>query len=773
MLFTLALTASMTFAVLLGKPSAALADGGAGGSGGTPDNGAGGAGGIGFTGNPGGIGGTAINPGGGGGGGAGGGAGGTGGVGTTIPSPGGTGGTGGTSGSPNGQNGGDAGDGGGGGGGGGFNGNGTGAATITNTAALTGGSGGAGGSTNVTSGSVADGGGGGGAGGFGAIVTGAGASTNTSTITGGGGGNGGNASGAGLGFTAGSSGNGGDGGVGVQFTTAGATFINSGTVTGGNGGTGGTLGVVGLAGAGGAGIVGSGLTIINSGTISGGLSGDGVTRANVITFTGGTNLLNELAGANLIGNLTIGAGTTITGTGTSTMTGAYTQTAGSTYQVNTAGATSTHLQITGTATITGGTVVASGSGSPGTTFTILTATGGVSGTYSGVSDNVPFTTAALSYDPDDVFLVLSPNPNALINLGQTFNQRSTAMGLGESALAVQVLGLNPSQVPFALDQLSGEIYASNVTAGLENQSLFLRTLAERLRQGRCLCGTDAAAPGCEPDNAWHAWGTPFGQAGKAGDNGNAHGFEYDSVGFAAGADRWLTGDTLIGFALGYDNWANNTDLLGSRSDVNSFLLGLYAYQQIGGGWLLGTVSYENDSYDTIRPIDFLAATARGNYGGNQVGSYLEAGYGIGVGGLQIQPIGAVQYISLWRDAVSESGAGAADLDVGGAHADSFRSYVGGRLVYPLNVAGRCVLPEARAFWVHEYAADTRDINNQFASGGPDFLIYGQNLGRDWGQFGCGLSAQLGDRVRIGLQYDAFVNADSVAHGGMAQMQVRW
>src|SRR5262249_9935588 len=101
-------------------------------------------------------------------------------------------------------------------------------------------------------------------------------------------------------------GNGGDGGAGVQFTTTGATFTNSGAVTGGNGGAGGaglSSGTNGSAGAGGVGIVGAGLTIINSGAISGGLSGDGVTRANAITFTGGTNTLELRPGSTITGNV--------------------------------------------------------------------------------------------------------------------------------------------------------------------------------------------------------------------------------------------------------------------------------------------------------------------------------------------------------------------------------------------------------------------------------------------------------------------------------------
>lgn len=92
--------------------------------------------------------------------------------------------------------------------------------------------------------------------------------------------------------------------MGVQFSASGATFTNSGTITGGNGGVGGISGAGnGSNGAGGAGIVGAGLTTINSGTITGGLSGDGVTRANPITFTGGPNILELRAGSSITGNV--------------------------------------------------------------------------------------------------------------------------------------------------------------------------------------------------------------------------------------------------------------------------------------------------------------------------------------------------------------------------------------------------------------------------------------------------------------------------------------
>jgi autotransporter-associated beta strand protein len=296
-LSTTALAGAMLFAAVAAMP--ALADGGAGGNGATGGGtaGSGGAGGTGFTAPNNNGGNSTAGAGGGGAGGGGGGAagGGHGGDGCAGLCPA-NGGAGGTALNPNGQDGAAGSAGGGGGGGGGYNGNGAGASTITNTSALAGGNGGAGGAA-----AGVNGGGGGGAGGYGAVVTGSGGSSNSASITGGNGGIGGAAGGA-PGVHAG---NGGDGGVGVQFTSTGATFTNSGSITGGNGGAGGSGsggGIAGTPGAGGVGIVGAGLTVINSGTISGGLAGGGA-RANAITFTGGTNTLELRAGFLITGNV--------------------------------------------------------------------------------------------------------------------------------------------------------------------------------------------------------------------------------------------------------------------------------------------------------------------------------------------------------------------------------------------------------------------------------------------------------------------------------------
>ncbi|MGE0859636.1 MAG: autotransporter-associated beta strand repeat-containing protein, partial [Gammaproteobacteria bacterium] len=282
--------------------TAAWADAGSGGS--TFPDSNGGAGGTGTGGNLGSDGSAGVNGGGGGGGGgAGGGAGGAG------FGAGGTGGLGGTSISPNGGNGDPGaagGNNGGGGGGGGFHGFDS-ASPLSNSTTVNGGNGGSGGNGAQSTG--VSGGGGGGAGGHGAITSSSSTSTNSGAITGGNGGAGGTGN---LGFFIfGASGNGGDGGEGVSFTSPGATFLNvasspgAATVSGGNGGVGGAdFGIgPGTPGVGGVGVTGSDLTVITNGSIHGGLHGDGVTRANAISFTGGTNVLELRSGFSFTGNV--------------------------------------------------------------------------------------------------------------------------------------------------------------------------------------------------------------------------------------------------------------------------------------------------------------------------------------------------------------------------------------------------------------------------------------------------------------------------------------
>ena len=214
---------------------------------------------------------------------------------------------------------------------------------------------------------------------------------------------------------------------GVMSGGGGLTKIGSGTLTlaGTNVFTGGT--VLDAGGLVVSGSLASGVTV-NAGTlaVTGSVAGAVVQNAGStmlaggslggFTMNGGTASLNgTVTGAAVVsagtlggnagfGSLAVNGGTLAPGNsiGTFTVAGNFAQ-SGGIYQVevNNAGQ-SDKIAVTGTAAISGGATVQAlaqpGNYGRSTTYTILTANGGVSGTYSGVTSNFAFLTPSLSYD---------------------------------------------------------------------------------------------------------------------------------------------------------------------------------------------------------------------------------------------------------------------------------------------------------------------------------------------------------------------------------------
>jgi uncharacterized protein with beta-barrel porin domain len=869
---TLSIATFVALSIQVAVP--AFADGGAGGS----PLAAGGAGGTGFTGNPGGNGGSSS---GGGGGGAGGGNGGDG-TGNVF----GPGAKGGTSVSPdgeNGPNGGLAANGQGGGGGfGAFNGNGGGASTINATAALTGGKGGKGGnggSGSPTSLTSAGAGGGGGAGGFGAIVTGAGMNSNSSSITGGNGGNGGNA-----GFVSSTlppdrpistGGNGGDGGIGVLFTAAGASLLNSGSIVGGSAGNGGDgarrfsndmaiVGVSGTDGISGVGVSGTGLTLVNGGTIAGGTGRAG--QAKAIDYTGGANkltLLNatsglsggigvtgtlELAqptnatldstisgsgsvsktGAGVLtlantniytGATTIGAGTlnvngsiassslttvnaggTLGGSGTvgntnvasggtfapgngtpgssMTVAGNLAFQSGALYllQIDPAAASSTN--VTGTATPGGAAVraVFAPGGYINRQYTILTATGGVAGTFDPlVVSNATNFRSTLSYDATHVFL----------NIALNFNP-PTAMNANQQAVANAIIGFFNSNggIPAVfgsltsagLTQLSGEAATGSQQSTFDAMGLFMGLLTDPFIAGRGDPVTSSAAAPQFADEAdganayasngnahsrserdayaaiyrkapimadpftqrWSVWAAGYG--GSQTIDGNtvlgSNNTRSSIGGVAVGADYRFSPNTLAGFAIAGGGTNFSVNGLGSgRSDL--FQAGAFVRHTVGPAYISAALAYgwqdiTTDRTVTIAGTDLLHA----NLNANAYSGRVEGGYRLvtpWLGGIGITPYAAGQFTTFDLPAYAEqvlAGAGTFALSYMAKSVTDTRSELGIRSDKSFAMQNGIFTLRGRAAWAHDFDPD-RNIGATFQTlPGASFVVNGATHAAD-------------------------------------------
>ena len=321
------------------------------------------------------------------------------------------------------------------------------------------------------------------------------------------------------------------------------------------------------------------------------------------TYTGPTSVMAGTLAVNgsLTSNVTVGAAGTLGGNGiitglvtnngiiapgnsigTLTINGNFVQSAGSIYQVqvNPAGQ-GDRINSSGTATLNGGMVqvqAQSGTYARNTTYTILNAAGGVSGAYSSVTSNFAFLTPSLSYDANNVYLLLFQNQGAFAAGAQTPNQyavgtvldRVNATATGDLNNVLNALSLlSNTQGPAALNAISGQPWADFGTMNVNNAALFMNTLGQQManaRGGAASAGQRQALAqaceiaACDGTGPLSAWGSALGGLGSVLGDGNTGTLTYNFAGAAAGLDYRIDPRVLVGIGVGYTHgtqWVNS------------------------------------------------------------------------------------------------------------------------------------------------------------------------------------------------------------------------
>ena len=624
--------------------------------------------------------------------------------------------------------------------------------------------------------------------------------------------------------------------TGASLPTTGALTVNGGTLDfNGNNVTIGSL-----AGAGGTLSLGaSTLTVAEAGstTFAGTLTGTGgvtktgsgtlnLTGAN--TYTGPTLVSGGRLAVNgsITSNVTVGSGGnlggagTITGTvsnsgtlapgnsiGTLTVNGSYTQAAGSTYQVETNSAgQADRINVTGapgTATINGGTVTltaATGVYAPSTTYTILNATGGVTGTFANARSQFPFLQPSLSYDTNNVYLTL--RPGGFGAGAATANQAAVGRVLdasvaGSSGDLATVIGTmatyTSAQGQAAMNAISGQNYSGFGTANLGGGLLFMNSLGQQmgLARGGFGGGTRVAlAQACETSlndlcngeaSPWSLWGSAMGGTGSVAGNANAGTLTYNAGGIATGADHRFDPRFLAGFGVGFSSgnqWASG---FSGQGTTNSYQASLYASFTQGALYLDGLAGYGYNDNQMVRQIvlpNLAARTAQGRTGTNQFLGQVEAGYRIGLyepATLSITPFARFQGMINSQNGFSESGAGSLNLNVAAQTTGSARSVLGAEFAGAFGAEGREKLAvQMRLGWAHEFANTARPVTAAFAGApGANFTVFGAAPQTDSAIFSLAASTAIAPGVSLYARYDGEVGAGINSHALNGGLRLTW
>jgi autotransporter-associated beta strand protein len=465
-------------------------------------------------------------------------------------------------------------------------------------------------------------------------------------------------------------------------------------------------------------------------------------------------------------------------------------------ELNAAGQ-SDRIQVGGTATISGGTVVVMAD--PGiyansTTYTILSAAGGVTGGYGGVVGDLAFLTPTLTSDANNLYLTLALQGAAFSGFsGNTANQRAVGYALdqsyasasGDYATVIGALaGLSTAQGPAALSAISSQPWANFGTTNLASSTLFMNTLGQQMAMAR---GSVVASGGqrqalaqacdvaaCDGASPFTVWGSALGGTGSALGDGNTATLTYTLGGAAAGIDYRVTPNVLVGVGAGYTSgtqWADGFMGKGWNNAVSVAAYGSFTQSGFYADLLAGYAYANNQLQRQIMVPNLQPRTANGSAGANQFLGQVEFGYQIPVyapASAIVTPFGRFQVMSVNQAAFSEWGANSLSLNVAQQTTNSVRSTIGMDLG---GVIGSFDL-RLRLGWLHEYADVSRPITAAFAGApGAAFTVYGATGQRDAAVIGFQAGTTVADGAKIYVRYDGDIATSASNHALTAGLRL--
>lgn len=565
-------------------------------------------------------------------------------------------------------------------------------------------------------------------------------------------------------------------------------------------------------------------TITGTTTVSSGgtLSGAGTT-AGVTVASGGTLAPGSLAAQTAL----LSGATGVTGTGLA-VTGPLAFATGSTLNIVASPTQATKVTDTGATTISGGTVAvqapAGAAFAPSTRFSILTATGGVAGTFTTATSSLPFFSAALSYDANDVFVSVNRNAQALAAAAGTSNQRNVALALGNNAgaatgaggtLTNAIFGLGSTQqARAAFDNLSGEGIVAVENAGIQAARVFSGAINDQntswLTGGLGAVNSITMGNGLPADalgyaqneamvspivvdrapapRSYHVWSIGFGGGVSISGNANVAGETGNFYGGVLGLDYQVQPNILVGIAAGGSESNFNVSQRSTSGDVTGFHGGVYSLVDFGPLYASNSVTVSSFSNNTTRNVagfgGLATATEKASFGSLDIrtraefGRVLDYGNVYGFTNLKITPFVALEIAQLRTNGFAEYNANGVGNLVGlagqGQSTADVPGFVGARFESAYAVGPGMVLrPMVSLAYLHEFAPQ-RNLQNGFVSlPGSTFLVSGARPSSNAAQTKAGFELDMGHGVGLFANFDGEFSDLERVYGGKGGVRVTW
>ena len=539
------------------------------------------------------------------------------------------------------------------------------------------------------------------------------------------------------------------------------------------------------------------------------LTGDSSAFAGTTSLQGGTlvvdgqlggtlNVVNALlGGSGTLGATTLGSGGIVApgnSIGTLNVAGAFDFASGSTYQVevddggNAPGVNNDWIHATGAATVDSNAFVSvapengTDDGStyiPGTVYTILTADGGVSGIFGGVTDSFAFLSSLLTYDANNVYLTLNVAAD-FQDAARTPNQFGAALAANDlgpgNPVYDEILTMTEEEARAAFDALSGEIHASARTGFFHAVQQIREALLARLRGLSGGSGTQTAAryvpaAGDAVSSGAGIWGTFYGSTSETDSDGNAASLDSDTYGFLGGIGGELGAASRIGLALGYTRSDFDAEARASSGDSDNFHLAAYAGTKLGAVDLGGTLAYSYRQVETERTVIVggLTNNITAEYDAHTLQAAIEAGVDIERGSVTLTPFAGLAAVVAKTDSFTETG-GPSALTVAGEDDTIGVSTLGLRARRETEVLAL----SGSLAWRHAFGDVDPASRMAFASAPASaFIVRGVPVAENALAFDAAIGAKLGEGVTLSLGYAGELASGARDHGLRAGLRIEF
>lgn len=505
-----------------------------------------------------------------------------------------------------------------------------------------------------------------------------------------------------------------------------------------------------------------GNTIVNAGEL---IIGSGVTLTSPVTVNPGGAIGPQSTGT-IIGNVNV-SGTTILGLGTLNTTGTYTQSPGSTFDVEVSSSSSGLLANTGIVMLTGSPAIdisfEPGAFAPSKTYTLITSTTPVAGTFAPPVFENPFFEGFLIYNaiaPGSVQLVLEIAPFSKVIKGGNagaiaecinvvaFPQESDILPIIDTLVFLPI-----KEVRKALDEMQpSQLKALGLVQ--ENNLIINRSAISQHVDDFYKTDCNQAATELYQWNIWSNFNGDF--LRQEGQTENL-GYCADTVGVIFGIDGNVGSNVVFGAALGYDySWLDWSHSRGHGA-ISSHYFGPYLTwfnnRMFTNISLLGS----HNEYRASRHISFPTVDVHAK--NHHHGSGLIGHFDIGVRlypspGMTCSPIVGLDYIHLWEESYTEHGAPGLNMKILSTQAATCRTELGLEIAKCAILVHNKWTHDLKLSWIHQFLLKGEHLRAQFAGVNCTYTVKGLEPVQDYLDIATGLTGLfMKDRLSAALRYE--------------------